>query len=104
MGFLHGGGGGSHTPPSQRVERSSPSLCPHCGKDVNEPPRRRESAPADDNKKAIIQNYLDTLSRSGNLTKWEEEFVDSVTEQFERRGTLSDKQIGTLEKIYGEKC
>lgn len=34
------------------------------------------------------------------LSEWERNFVESVTEQFERRGSLSEKQEDVLEKIY----
>lgn len=38
-----------------------------------------------------------------NLSKWEADFIDSIAEQFERRGKLSEKQIEILERIYSEK-
>ena len=34
------------------------------------------------------------------LTEWEGEFLDSVTEQFDSRGDLSEKQVEILERIY----
>jgi len=37
------------------------------------------------------------------LTRWEERFVISVRDQFDRRGTLTDKQCEVLERIYMEK-
>lgn len=37
------------------------------------------------------------------LTKWEENFVSSISDQFDRRGSLSDKQFEILESIYAEK-
>jgi hypothetical protein len=37
------------------------------------------------------------------LTKWEEGFVMSVSDQFDSRGTLSDKQFEVLSKIYEDK-
>jgi hypothetical protein len=33
------------------------------------------------------------------LTTWESDFVISVSDQFDRRGTLSDKQMETIQKI-----
>lgn len=39
-------------------------------------------------------NYTDRLS------KWENDFLDSVTDQFERGWTLKQKQIDKLEEIY----
>jgi len=35
--------------------------------------------------------------------KWEEDFVASVSEQLEKRRSLSDRQIAILECIYAEK-
>lgn len=46
-------------------------------------------------------NVLETPRKQ--LTKWEEDFVESVKEQFEERGTLTDKQVEVLEKICKEK-
>jgi uncharacterized membrane-anchored protein len=37
------------------------------------------------------------------LTKWEEEFVASVKERFERTHNLSERQVEILERIYAEK-
>lgn len=37
------------------------------------------------------------------LTPWEQEFIESVSDQFTRRGSLSDKQFTILERIYTEK-
>jgi hypothetical protein len=37
------------------------------------------------------------------LTTWEESFVESVTDQWERRHWLSDRQLEILERIYAEK-
>jgi hypothetical protein len=54
--------------------------------------------------KKKLQHWFDTLEEEGvNLSTWEMEFVASVKEQFERRGTLSDKQIDVLERIYADK-
>ncbi len=38
-----------------------------------------------------------------SLTTWEEEFMESITEQFEATGDLSEAQIDTLERIYAER-
>lgn len=54
--------------------------------------------------KALITHMLECLaSPSKELTKWEQDFVASITTQFETRGTLSDRQIEILDKIYSEK-
>jgi len=37
------------------------------------------------------------------LTKWEQDFLDSIDQQFSDAGKLSDKQIEILERIYAEK-
>lgn len=34
------------------------------------------------------------------LTKWEQDFVESVKEQWEDRGELTDRQLEYLEKIW----
>ena len=34
------------------------------------------------------------------LTEWERQFLESVTDQFEQRGDLSNKQVEVVEKIY----
>ena len=38
------------------------------------------------------------------LTKWEESFMESITDQFERTGSLSERQLEILERIYAEKA
>ena len=38
-----------------------------------------------------------------NLSKWEEGFMDSITEQLEWRGSISDRKEEILERIYVEK-
>lgn len=55
-------------------------------------------------KKELIQHYLSEVQNKGvNLTKWESDFIESVDEQFKTRGTLSDKQVEILERIYTER-
>jgi hypothetical protein len=47
---------------------------------------------------------LDSLKTpSRELTKWEEDFIESVDEQFTEHGGLSVKQLEILEQIYAEK-
>lgn len=42
--------------------------------------------------KRIHQQWIDAINDEGkNLTKWEEDFMISVTDQFERGRTLSEK-------------
>jgi hypothetical protein len=84
--------------PGRTIEakQSQNPMCPHCGKNINERPDEVTNP-------AIIQHYLDSIS-AANLTEWEKSFVDSVADQFDRKGTLSPKQTATLRKIYDEKC
>jgi len=57
------------------------------------------------NGKTVIEYWLDKISTEGKgLTKWEENFIESIKEQFEKRGTLSDRQEEILEKIYTDKA
>ena len=54
--------------------------------------------------KELITHMLKSLEApSRELTKWEEDFIASVTEQFEERGSLSERQAEVLERIYAEK-
>jgi uncharacterized membrane-anchored protein len=55
-------------------------------------------------KPEVIQSWLDELeAKAKKLTKWEEGFVESVSEQFQTRKTISDRQEEILERIYAEK-
>jgi hypothetical protein len=40
------------------------------------------------------------LENTKTLTKWEEDFIDSIDEQFIKKGDLSGKQCAVLERIY----
>lgn len=52
----------------------------------------------------VIRHWIDTISTEGRgLSKWEGDFVESVAEQFEERGSISDRQEEILERIYAEK-
>lgn len=68
-------------------------------------PRWYSTPPADAlRRKKQIQEMLDALQTpSKELTKWEENFLESLAEQFETRGTLSDRQFEILDRIYTEK-
>ncbi len=56
------------------------------------------------NSKEVIQGWLDALEHpKRSLTTWETDFVESITDQFSERGSLSDKQEEILERIYSEK-
>jgi hypothetical protein len=55
-------------------------------------------------KKAVIQQMFHALeSPNKDLTEWEENFLESISKQFDQRGTLSDKQFEILDRIYAEK-
>ena len=52
----------------------------------------------------IIQSWIDYINDNRiNLTKWEEDFMESITDQFAVRNSLSDKQEEILERIYVNK-
>lgn len=49
--------------------------------------------------------WVETIETEGaNLTKWEEDFVQSIRERFDQgRFHLTDRQAEILERIYAEK-
>lgn len=54
--------------------------------------------------KELIDHMFTSLETpTKDLTKWENDFINSIYDQFERKGDLSDKQFEILEKIYAEK-
>lgn len=54
--------------------------------------------------KEVIGDWLDRIEQDGRgLSKWEEDFVESVAEQFINTGSISDRQEQILECIYAEK-
>ena len=55
-------------------------------------------------RKAVIEQMLQSLEAPvKELTKWEENFLESIADQFQQKGSLSDRQFEILDKIYGEK-
>lgn len=55
-------------------------------------------------KPEIIRQWIESIQESGRgLTKWEEDFIESLADQFEERGSISERQEEILERIYGEK-
>ena len=46
----------------------------------------------------LISNDFSAKTRKYN--KWEQEFVDSVKEQYEYKGELSAKQLAKLQQIW----
>ena len=47
-----------------------------------------------------IDWLLENLLESETLTEWEDDFVNSVAGQYERKGTLSPAQVEKLEEVY----
>lgn len=43
-----------------------------------------------------VDDYFD----DSLVTDWERNFIESISEQFDNRGDLSDKQVEILERIY----
>ena len=51
-----------------------------------------------------IRNYLKLVTEHGRgLTPWETEFVASLTEQFNERAWITDKQREILDRIYKDR-
>lgn len=51
-----------------------------------------------------IQKMIDAIQGYGQgLTSWEETFIESCIRQFKVKGTLSDRQVEIIERIYSEK-
>lgn len=53
----------------------------------------------------LHQNWIDACVNESKkrLTKWEENFLESISDQLTRTGSLSDRQAEILERIYQEK-
>ena len=52
----------------------------------------------------MIAEWIDLINHEGrNLTDWEKSFMESITDQFDRSGSLSERQREILERIYSEK-
>lgn len=56
----------------------------------------------------MIEYMISGLEIAENLTDWENDFIQSIGEQFEKNKrfskTLSDKQCEILENIYNKYC
>ncbi len=49
----------------------------------------------------VIEQWIESIREDGHgVTKWESDFVDSIAEQVEERGSISEKQQDILERIY----
>jgi hypothetical protein len=52
-----------------------------------------------------VRNWIEVLQYESKipLTKWEEDFTDSLLEQLDDGRTLTDNQLEKLEQIYADK-
>lgn len=51
-----------------------------------------------------VWEWLEIIRERGiELTEWETNFIQSCYDQWERKRTLSEKQIDIIERIYTEK-
>jgi hypothetical protein len=56
------------------------------------------------NQTAVWREWIEKcIEDRSRLTKWEEDFVESIGEQLDERGTLSERQADILERIYSGK-
>lgn len=53
----------------------------------------------------IWRGWIDACltEASKPLTKWEQDFIQSISDDLTFKGSLSDKQVEVLERIYTEK-
>jgi hypothetical protein len=52
----------------------------------------------------VTRHQIEAVNAVGRgLTFWEEDFMESVTEQFEERAWLTDRQREILERIYDQR-
>lgn len=52
----------------------------------------------------VIADWINQIDDNAEkLNVWETEFFESVQSQFERTGSISDKQEEVLERIYANK-
>lgn len=56
------------------------------------------------NDPTVIEHWINEINNNGiNLSKWETDFMESITEQFEKYKRISDKQEEIIERIYTDK-
>lgn len=53
-----------------------------------------------DSKETLQKMIDDCLDYSDRLSIWETQFIESISDQLQQRGKLSDKQKEILESIY----
>ena len=51
----------------------------------------------------VIKMIQDVFDGGKGLTKWEEDFMVSVSEHVDKTGFISEKQLISLERIYANK-
>jgi len=51
----------------------------------------------------VHQAWIEACQSSDKLTEWEDNFVSSLKGQLEKKGSLSEKQVEILERIYSER-
>lgn len=53
----------------------------------------------------VLEEWIRMLNEEASkpLSRWEAGFLISVSDQLDRQGTLTDKQVDKLELIYAEK-
>ena len=51
----------------------------------------------------VHQSWIESCEMSDRLSEWEEQFVESVKGQLEKKGSISYAQAEILERIYSEK-
>lgn len=52
----------------------------------------------------VVRSWLDLCNEHvDRLTKWEQDFIASLTEQFDAGRTLTERQLEILERIYAAK-
>lgn len=55
-------------------------------------------------KPADIEYFIEKInSEARGLSKWQSDFMDSITEQWNERHSLSERQVEVLERIYADK-
>jgi|CXWL01.1.fsa_nt_gi hypothetical protein len=88
-----------------------PDICPQCKKPLTTVLQRTmlgvpEFCQACEEKRqvahmlAMLPEEEDDAPERDQLTNWENNFLDSVRDQFEKKGQLSGKQFEVLERIY----
>lgn len=52
----------------------------------------------------VIEHWITTVQEEGRgLSKWEQDFMESIQERFETSRFITDRQEEILERIYSEK-